>query len=109
MTQRTIHLARIRPECLAEYTEYHRHVWPELEAVYRKAGFTGLSCFLNGNLLAIYLEYDDTLYPASKDWLDKNEVQLKWQSLMQPLSDPDFQKLDFDEIYRMRDMDHAAR
>lgn len=103
MTKRTMHLARIKPDCLETYKEYHRHVWPELEAVYRKAGFTSLSCFLNDNLLLIYLEYDEALYPASKAWLDKNEVQVKWQALMKPLSDPDFKKLDFDEIYRMRE------
>ncbi len=101
MKKRTMHMARIKPECLEAYKEYHRNVWPELEAVYRKAGFTGLSCFLNDNLLLIYLEYDEALYAASREWLDKNEVQIKWQALMKPMSDPDFKKLDFEEVYRM--------
>jgi L-rhamnose mutarotase len=99
--KRTVHMGRIKPECLEAYKEYHRHVWPELEAVYRKAGFTELSCFLKDNLLLIYLEYDDSLYPASGAWLDKNEVQVRWQALMKPLGDPEFQKLDFEEVYRM--------
>ena len=103
MTKRTIHMARIKPERLEAYKEYHRRVWPELEAVYRKAGFTDLSCFLHDNLLLIYLEYDDALYPASSAWLDKNEVQVKWQALMQPLADPEFAKLDFEEVYRMKE------
>ena len=101
MKKRTMHMARIKPECLEAYKEHHRNVWPELEAVYRKAGFTGLSCFLNGNLLLIYLEYDEALFAASSAWLDKNEVQVKWQALMKPMSDPEFQKLDFEEVYRM--------
>lgn len=101
MTKRTMHMARIKTECLEAYKEYHRHVWPELEAVYRKAGFTGLSCFLNGNLLLIYLEYDEALFASSSVWLDKNEVQIKWQALMKPMSDPEFPKLDFEEVYRM--------
>jgi hypothetical protein len=29
-------------------------------------------------------------------------VQVKWQALMKPLGDPEFQKLDFDEVYRMK-------
>lgn len=103
MIKRTIHMARIKTECLEEYKEYHRHVWPELEAVYRKAGFTDLSCFMNGNLLLIYLAYDDARYPASSAWLDQNEFQLKWQALMKPLGDPGFQKLDFEEVYRMKE------
>jgi L-rhamnose mutarotase len=94
-------MARIKPECLEAYKEYHRHVWPELEAVYRQAGFTELSCFLNDKLLLIYLEYDEARYVASRDWLDRNEFQLKWQALMKPMSDPDFTKLDFEEVYRM--------
>ncbi len=102
MIKRTLHMARIKTECLEAYTDYHRHVWPELEAVYREAGFTELSCFLNGNLLLIYLEYDDTRYPASSAWLDTHETQLKWQALMRPLGDPEFQKLDFEEVYRMK-------
>ncbi|MBM4163582.1 MAG: L-rhamnose mutarotase [Lentisphaerae bacterium] len=101
MTKRTIHMARIKSECLDAYKEYHRQVWPELEAVYRKAGFTELSCFLNDNLLVIFLEYDNARYPASSAWLDTNEVQVKWQALMKPMSDPEFTKLDFEEIYRM--------
>ena len=104
MRRRTIHMARIKPECLEEYKEYHRNVWPELEAVYRKAGFTGLSCFLHDNLLLVYLEYDETLYPASGAWLDTNEVQVKWQALMKPMSDPEFTKMDFEEVYRMGDV-----
>jgi L-rhamnose mutarotase len=101
MRKRTIHMARIKPECLEAYKEYHRHVWPELEAVYRQAGFTELSCFLNDNLLLIYLECDEARCAASRDWLDQNEFQRKWQALMQPLGDPAFTKLDFAEVYRM--------
>ncbi len=102
MTKRTLHMARIKPECLDAYKTYHRQVWPELEAVYRKAGFTELSCFLHDNLLVIYLEYDEALHAASSAWLDANDVQVKWQALMKPLGDPEFQKLDFDEVYRMK-------
>ena len=96
-----IHMARIKPECLDADKEHHRNVWPELEAVYRKAGFIGLSCFLSDNLLLVYLEYDEALYPASNAWLDTNEVQVKWQALMEPMSDPEFTKMDFEEVYRM--------
>lgn len=101
MRKRTMHMARIRPECLEAYQEHHRNVWPELEAVYHQAGFTNLSCFMNGNLLLIYLEYDDAVYPAAQAWLDNNEVQRKWMALMKPLNDPEFKNLDFEEVYRL--------
>jgi len=101
MKKRTMHMGRIRPECLEAYKEHHRRVWPELEAVYHKAGFTSLSCFMHENLLLIYLEYDDAVYPASQAWLDQNEVQQKWMALMKPLGDPAFKSLDFEEVYRL--------
>lgn len=100
-TRRTVHMARIRPECLDAYKEYHRRVWPELEAVYRQAGFVRLSCFLNDNLLAIYLEYDEAKHAAAREWLDRNEVESRWRALMTPMADPEFRKLDFEEVYRM--------
>ena len=103
MRKRTIHMASLKPECLEAYKEHHRNIWPELEAVYRKAGFTSLSCFLHDNLLLIYLEYDEALYPAASAWLDTNDVQVKWQALMKPMADPEFTKMDFDEVYRMEE------
>jgi len=103
MNKRVIQMARIKPERLEEYKEHHRHVWPELEAVYRRAGFTSLSCFLHDNLLLIYLEYDEALYPASSAWLEVNEAQVKWQAMMKPMADPEFTKMDFEEVYRMEE------
>ena len=101
MKKRMLHMRRLRPECVEEYKAHHRNVWPELEAVYRRAGITLISCFLNENTLVIYTEYDATNYPASRSWVAGNEIEQKWGSLMKPLADPAFTALEFEEVYRM--------
>ncbi len=101
MKKRMLHMARLKPECLEEYKEHHRNVWPELEAVYRRAGITGLSCFLNGTTLLVYSEFDPAVYPASRSWLAQNETEQKWQALMKPLADSGFASVEFKEVYHL--------
>ena len=101
MKARKIHMARIKPEKLEEYKEYHRNVWPELQEAYHQAGITQLSCYLHENILLVTLEYDEAIYPAAKAALAENEVEMRWQALMRPLADPDFKSLEFEEVFYM--------
>lgn len=101
MTQRKLCMAHLKPECLEDYREFHRHVWPELEAAYQRAGISALSCFLHGTTLLIYSEYDPARYPASLAWLAQEPVEQKWQALMRPLADPSATAVEFEEVYCM--------
>ena len=94
-------MARLKPERIEEYKEHHRAVWPELEELYRRAGIAELSCFLHGNELLIFTEYDDALLSASRKWLVEHEVERKWQALMKPFADPGFAAVEFEEVYCM--------
>lgn len=109
MTQRKLCMAHLKPECLEDYREFHRHVWPELEAAYQRAGITALSCFLHGTTLLIYSEYDPERYPASLSWLSREPVEQKWQALMRPLADPSAAAVEFEEVYRMVAANSGAR
>ncbi len=109
MIHRKLCMARLKPECLEEYREFHRHVWPELEAAYQRAGITAVSCFLHDTTLLIYSEYDPERYPASLSWLSREPVEQKWQALMRPLADPSAAAVEFEEVYRMVAVDYGTR
>jgi L-rhamnose mutarotase len=96
--KRKVHLARIRPECLESYQEYHRNIWPELEEAYRRAGIRHISCFMKETLLVIYAEYE--VDPPVLSVAD-SELNERWQAIMRPMADPTFEGGDFEEIYNM--------
>ena len=99
--KRMIFMYKIKEECIEQYKEYHRNVWPELEKTYKDAGIMKVSCFLNGPELLVYSEYDENIYPASRPELIKNEVEMRWQKIMKTLSDTTFKSVEYQEVYRM--------
>ncbi|RPJ20384.1 MAG: L-rhamnose mutarotase [Chloroflexi bacterium] len=92
---------RLKPESVPEYVRLHQQVWPELLQVYREAGITQISCFLNGCDVVVYSEYEQEVYQQAKESLSHNSIELRWQALMQTLRDPYFQVLRFEEIFHM--------
>jgi L-rhamnose mutarotase len=95
---RKVHLARIKPECLEAYQDYHHNIWPELEAAYKRAGIRHISCFMKGNLLVVYAEYD-VENPSFNE--TDNELHERWQALMRPMADPTYDGGDCEEVYNM--------
>jgi len=92
---------RLKLEGIPEYVRLHQQVWPELVQVYREAGITQISCFLNGRDVVVCSEYELEVYQQQKEALSHNLVELRWQALMQTLRDPDSQMLCFEEIFHM--------
>ena len=79
--QRVCFLLKVRQDKLAEYRERHRHVWPEMRAALREAGWGNYSLFLNDDgLLVGYLETED--YQAALDTMAATEVNKRWQAEM---------------------------
>ena len=79
--ERVCFLARVRPERMAEYSERHKEVWPEMLAALRAAGWVNYSIFLaEDGLLVGYLEPDD--YQAALDAMAATEVNGRWQAEM---------------------------
>ena len=79
--ERVCFLARVRPELMAEYSERHKEVWPEMLAALRAAGWGNYSIFLaEDGLLVGYLETDD--YQAALDAMAAAEVNGRWQAEM---------------------------
>jgi L-rhamnose mutarotase len=100
MRKRVMYLQKIKSGCVKEYLAYHRRVWPALEAAYRQAGFTDLSCFVRGRQLVVYIEWDEAIHRRKKAWLKKHPVERRWQELMDGLKDSSFGSLELKEVYR---------
>ncbi len=90
---------RIRPEGLEEYRRLHGAVWPELIALYRRAGIRRVRCFLEGCDLYVYSEVDPAVYPASRAMIDNDPVEQRWQALMRPLADGGFKGCLAEEVF----------
>ncbi|HEY6295805.1 MAG TPA: L-rhamnose mutarotase [Streptosporangiaceae bacterium] len=81
--ERVCFFGRVRPGRLDEYRERHEHVWPDLLAALRRAGFGNYSLFLTDDGLVVgYLETDD--YQAALARMAETEVNRRWQEDMAP-------------------------
>jgi L-rhamnose mutarotase len=101
MIKRMCHWGRIKADKIEEYKASHRDVWPDVLAEYRKAGITKISCFLHGQDLLVYTEYDDTRYPQSREQLSRSEVCKRWDKWMLDFAEPGFKGVEFQEVFRM--------
>ena len=97
---RVVYKQKVKPEFLDEYLQYHQEVWPELVAVYKEAGVTDISCFINNHDLLVFFEYDRDIFNQKKEWLDKNNVEIKWQKIMSGFKDDNYGTSTFEEVYR---------
>jgi L-rhamnose mutarotase len=97
--QRILWIDRLKAESVPEYIRLHQQVWPELEAAYRKAGILQISCYLNGCERMVFMEYESETYDPAKAGLDHNPVEIRWQTLMKTLCDPQVDRQSLTEVY----------
>ncbi|NIH84459.1 L-rhamnose mutarotase [Amycolatopsis granulosa] len=72
---------QVRPERMAEYTERHRTVWPEMRQALTDSGWRNYSLFLRDDgLLVGYVEADDL--DAAQAAMARTEVNARWQAEM---------------------------
>ena len=72
---------QVKPERLDEYRRRHAHVWPDMLAALRDAGWSDYSLFLREDgLLVGYLLTDD--FDRALAAMDTTEVNARWQAEM---------------------------
>ncbi|OLF16344.1 L-rhamnose mutarotase [Actinophytocola xanthii] len=72
---------QVRPDRLAEYTERHRAVWPEMLTALRDAGWRNYSLFVDEDGLLIgYVEADSL--EAAQAAMAATDVNRRWQAEM---------------------------
>ena len=80
MVQRVAFRLWVKPERLAEYTQLHQDVCPELLADMRAASIRNYSIFADGPELFGYLECDD--WNAAAEALARSDANRRWQEFM---------------------------
>lgn len=72
---------QVRPDRLAEYTERHSSVWPDMLAALRDAGWRNYSLFVDTDgLLVGYVEADSL--EAAQAAMAATDVNRRWQAEM---------------------------
>ncbi|MGR3712869.1 MAG: L-rhamnose mutarotase [Shimia sp.] len=90
MVQRMGMVIGISPENIAEYTELHANVWPEVLARLKESNISNYSIFLREpeNLLFSYWEYSGSDFEADMAAVASHEVTQKWWALCGPMQRP---------------------
>lgn len=71
------------PRLIAEYEEYHAHVWPEIERGIRDAGVERLEIYRTGNRLFMVMEVSADFSFEAKNAADAaNPKVQEWERLM---------------------------
>jgi L-rhamnose mutarotase len=105
---RVCFIARVKPDRLEEYRSRHEHVWPEMIAALRRAGWGNYSLFLAPDgLLVGYFETDD--FEAALAAMAATEVNERWQAEMaeyfvgSDIRRPDERFVRLEEIFNLDD------
>ena len=78
------------PKVIESYLEYHRAVWPEVEAGLRSIGIHRMLIWILGRRLFMFLETEDVFDPAhdfSRYEAGSPRVR-EWQDLMASMQEP---------------------
>ena len=81
--ERVCFLLQVKPEKIAEYTERHAEVWPEMLQALTETGWHNYSLFLRDDgLLVGYFETPDL--EAALAGMASTDVNERWQQEMAP-------------------------
>jgi len=98
--------SRVAPENLERYRAAHAHVWPDMLAALRDAGWRNYRLYLGGDgLLVGVVEVDS--YAAAQARMAQTAVNARWQQAMAELfaadGAPDEGMVVLDEIFNLED------
>jgi L-rhamnose mutarotase len=78
---------KIREDKIEEYKKIHKHVWPEMLAALKDAGWHNYTLFMREDGLVFgYFESKHSLEKAQAKMAEK-EVNRRWQEYMAPFTD----------------------
>jgi L-rhamnose mutarotase len=80
--ERVCFVLRLKPHRVEEYVAAHEHVWPDMLAALRDAGWRNYSLFVRADdgLVVGYLETDD--FQAALTAMAATDVNARWQAAM---------------------------
>ncbi len=82
--QRICFVLNVKPDCVEEYRERHREVWPEMRQALAATGWSDYTLFLRRDgLLVGYLVTED--FERAREAMKHMPVNDRWQQHMAPL------------------------
>jgi L-rhamnose mutarotase len=103
--KRICFVLQVRPECLEEYRERHRNVWPEMQQALQETGWHNYSLFLRPDgLLVGYFETEDL--PRAIAEMKKRPVNDRWQTEMAPMFISDDSAKPDDQLSALEELFH---
>jgi L-rhamnose mutarotase len=79
---------RVKPEKLAEYTRYHREVWPEILEMIKKCNIHNYSIYHKDGYLFSYFEYHGDDFAADMERMAADPKTQEWWAVMKPMQQP---------------------
>jgi len=79
---------RVKPEKLAEYTRYHREVWPEILEMINKCNIRNYSIYHKDGYLFSYFEYHGDDFAADMERMAADPKTQEWWAIMKPMQQP---------------------
>jgi L-rhamnose mutarotase len=79
--QRIAFLLRLKPGAEAAYDEAHRHVWPEMLALLKRAGISDYSIFRRAELLVLTMTIERDFETTWRE-IEHDPVNTRWQQAM---------------------------
>ncbi len=96
------------PVLIAEYEQYHRKIWPDIEQSIYQSGITDMEIFRVGNRLFMLMETTDDFSFVRKQQLDTDNPKVQeWETLMWryqqalPMAKPGEKWLLMDRIFKL--------
>lgn len=84
MTERVCFTLQVRPECLEEYRNRHRELWPDMLEALSGSGRINYSVFLRDDGTVIGY-YETESVTSSAQYLSSHPVVARWNEFMSPL------------------------
>ena len=96
---------KVNKDRLEEYKEQHNHVWPEMLAALKEAGWHNYSLFMRQDGLVFgYFETEESL-AAAQAKMAATEVNSRWQKFMAPFTEanvrPDESFVELEEYFHL--------
>lgn len=102
--ERLCYTFELAPGMEAEYEHRHAHVWPELLAALKEAGFSNYSLFRRGTEVIAYAECEPTIEAALAK-LESTDVNARWstyiRSIMTRAVDENGRLFTVDEVWHL--------
>lgn len=87
---RSAFVLKLKKGTRAKYTEYHKHIWPEVMKAIRKTGIINYSIFISGDdTLFAYMEFPPgASMKLFVENLNKDPRCCEWENIMTDFQEP---------------------